>query len=252
MARLRVITDGPRTGADNMRWDTALLDAYRPDDDPILRIYRWWPPAVSYGYNQKLADFDDAAVHSRGFGLVRRPTGGRAILHADELTYCVVGASPSALFGDSLHATYMRINQALVVFLRGLGYQAEISGGESRHELRGALCFKSAGQHEIRVGGLKLIGSAQRRTGGRFLQHGSILTGPGHAELVECLIPERRSLTREQLLALTTDLAQLRGRPLTEADFADLTQRLVVAFAETFDLEPDVTQFALPSADAEA
>jgi lipoate-protein ligase A len=182
-------------------------------------------------------------VRQRGFGIERRPTGGRAILHADEITYCVVGASPSPLFGDSLHSTYMKINEALVAFLRDLGLNPEISGGEAAHELRGALCFKSAGQHEIRVGGRKLIGSAQRRRGGVFLQHGSILTGPGHADLVDCVVPERRTISREQLLALTTDLGQLLGRPLTAADHDDLAHKLVAAFARTFDLEPEVMGF---------
>lgn len=243
MPRLRVIVDGPRTGQDNMYWDAALLDSFREGDDPILRVYRWWPPAVSFGYNQKEADFDPDAVAARGFGIVRRPTGGRAILHADEITYCVVGASPSDLFGDSLHSTYMKINEALVQFLRALGLDPEISGGEAAHELRGALCFKSAGQHEIRVGGRKLIGSAQRRKTDIFLQHGSILTGPTHAELVDCVVPERQSISKEQLLALTTDLGQLLGKKLTAEDLDGLAKKLVDAFVKTFGLEPEVMRF---------
>jgi lipoyl(octanoyl) transferase len=243
MARLRVIVDGPRTGQDNMYWDESLLEAFRPEDDPILRVYRWWPPAVSFGYNQKEADFDPEAVAQRGYGIVRRPTGGRAILHADEITYCVVGASPSELFGDSLHSTYMKINEALVQFLKDLGLQPEISGGEAAHELRGALCFKSAGQHEIRVGGRKLIGSAQRRKTGIFLQHGSILTGPTHAELVDCVIPERQTISKEQLLALTTDLGQLLGKKLTAEDLDGMEKTLVEAFVKTFGLEPEVMRF---------
>jgi lipoyl(octanoyl) transferase len=245
MSRLRVIVDGPRTGADNMRWDETLLESFRPDDDPILRIYRWWPPAISYGYNQKEADFDPQAAEERGYNIVKRPTGGRAILHADEITYCVVGASPSPLFGDTLHSTYMKINEGLVQFLEDLGLAPEISGGEAPHEMRGAVCFKSAGQHEIRVGGKKLIGSAQRRRAGVFLQHGSILTGPAHADLVECLIPERRSITREQLLALTTDLGQLLGKKLTADDLDGLGRKLVAAFVKVFDLEPEIMQFGV-------
>ncbi len=243
MPRLRVIVDGPRTGQDNMYWDESLLDAFRPDDDPILRVYRWWPPAVSFGYNQKEADFDPEAVAQRGYGIVRRPTGGRAILHADEITYCVVGASPSELFGATLHSTYMKINEGLVAFLRDLGLQPEISSGEAPHEMRGSLCFKSAGQHEIRVQGRKIVGSAQRRKAGVFLQHGSILTGPAHADLVECLIPERRTISKEQLLALTTDLGQLLGKTLTGEDQDALAKKLVDAFARTFGLEPDVMRF---------
>jgi len=235
---LHVIRDGALTGERNMAVDAALLERHRPGDPPVLRLYRWEPPAVSFGYNQREQDFDPARVAAHRFDLVRRPTGGRAILHAEEITYAVIGDSPSDLFGPSLHSTYMKINEALVAFLRGLGYAAEISGGEERHELRGAVCFKSAGQHEIRIGGQKLVGSAQRRRGGRFLQHGSLLTGPQHAALVDCLVPERRSVTKEQLLALTTDLGRLQGRPATPADLGRWEDALVAAFAATFDLAP--------------
>ena len=146
---------------------------------------------------------------------MRRPTGGRAILHAEELTYAVVGASPGPLFGDSLHAAYQVINGALLAFLAGLGYRAEISAGEAREEARGLVCFKSAGRYEISVGGRKLIGSAQRRTGGCFLQHGSILAGPEHLELLRFLRPGApgADLPPELLAMATTDLGQLRGRP---------------------------------------
>ncbi len=89
---------------------------------------------MTIGYNQDLGDFDAGAVAAAGFGLVRRPTGGRAILHADELTYAVVGSSPGPLFGGSLHETYMKINEALLAFLADLGIDADISEGESRDE----------------------------------------------------------------------------------------------------------------------
>ncbi|MHB8079237.1 MAG: lipoyl protein ligase domain-containing protein, partial [Candidatus Krumholzibacteriia bacterium] len=115
---LRIFDDGPLPGAVNMRRDAALLAARRAGEPPVLRLYRWAPPAVSYGYHQSEADFDAAAIAARGFGLVRRPTGGRAILHAEELTYAVVGDSPGPLFGGTLHETYAAINAALLRFLR--------------------------------------------------------------------------------------------------------------------------------------
>ncbi|HOX26736.1 MAG TPA: octanoyltransferase [Candidatus Krumholzibacteria bacterium] len=221
-----------------MRRDTALLDAWRPGDPPILRLYRWRPYAVSYGFHQRSGDFDHAAIASRGWDLVQRPTGGRAILHAEELTYSVVGPSPSPLFGPSLHSCYMAINEPLVAFLRALGHEAEISGGEDRREQRQAVCFKSAGQHEIRIGGRKIVGSAQRRREGVFLQHGSILVGPRHADLLDCLPPRRRGgLDRDGLLAVTTDLGRLRGAPYQESEYADLEERLASAFAARLGLE---------------
>ena len=134
--RLRIFDDGPRPGAVNMQRDAALLAAQGPGDPPVLRLYRWSPPAVSLGHHQRVGAFDAAAIAARGYGLVRRPTGGRAILHADELTYAVVGASPCPLFGASLHETYATINRALVRFLTELGLRPDVSAGESRAEAR--------------------------------------------------------------------------------------------------------------------
>ncbi len=238
MAKLRVIDDGPGSGGFNMQRDAALLAEHRPGDDPILRLYRWAPPAVSIGYNQREDDFDAAAVTAAGYDLVRRPTGGRAILHAAELTYCVVGSSPSDLFGTTLHATYLRINAALLAWLAELGIAAEVSTGESREQMRDKTCFASAGRHEIRVAGRKLIGSAQRRTAGVFLQHGSILTGPDHAGLAGLLRSAVSGSHRTaQLLAATTDMSQLLQRQPTAADYRAWSDRLVAGCAETFGLE---------------
>jgi lipoate-protein ligase A len=242
---LHVIRDGPQSGAVNMSRDARLLERWRPDQPPVLRLYRWQPPAISYGFHQRPEDFDHDAIARHGFDLVRRPTGGRAILHAEELTYSVVGPSPSPLFGDSLHTCYMRINAALVAFLRDLGCAVEVSAGEDRSEQKQAVCFKSAGQHEIRVEGRKLVGSAQRRGDGRFLQHGSILVGTAHAALLDCLRPHRRGgLDRERLLAMTTDLGRLRGRPYTSGEYAGLEDRLADACARAFGLAPRAVGFA--------
>ena len=240
MGRLRVILDGARTGEANMAADRRLLDGHRPGDDPVLRLYRWDPPAITVGYNQNLEDFDAAAARAAGYDVVRRPTGGRAILHADELTYAVVGSSPGPLFGDSLHAVYMTINRALVAFLAELGLAAEISEGEDRADARGLVCFRSAGRYEIGVAGRKVVGSAQRRTRGCFLQHGSILAGPGHLELLRFLRPGApgADVPREVLALGTTDLGRLRGAPCTAADLDALAPRLAAAFAAALDLEP--------------
>jgi len=238
VTRLRVLYDGARSGAENMTTDRRLLDEHRPGDDPILRIYRWQPAAVTIGYNQDFASFAAAAVEAAGYDLVKRPTGGRAILHADELTYAVIGTSPGPLFGSSLHDAYLKINEALVLFLRGLGIAAEISDGESREAARGLVCFKSAGRYEVSVGGRKVIGSAQRRTAGVFLQHGSILAGPRHLDLPRYLQPGSPDCDVDptQLAMLTTDLGQLLGRLQTPEDLDALSVPLAEACAQVFGL----------------
>ena len=171
-----------------------------------------------------LVDLD--ACRAAGVSVVRRPTGGRAILHAEELTYAVVGTSPGPLFGASLHETYMRINEALLEFLRGLGIDADISEGESREEMRGLVCFKSAGRHEVSVAGRKIIGSPQRRCGDVCLQHGSILAGPRHLDLLNFLGGGGRA----SLAAATTDLGRLLDRPMGPAELDDLAEPLAEAF----------------------
>ncbi|RKZ16980.1 lipoate--protein ligase family protein [bacterium] len=240
VARLTVIRDVAADGATNMDRDRDLLASHRPEHDPVLRLYRWSPPALSIGYNQDEAGFDLDAVAAAGMSIVRRPTGGRAILHADELTYAVFGCSPGPLFGATLHETYMTINRALVSFLRGLGAEVEVSAGEPRSEAAGAVCFKSAGRHEIAVGGRKLVGSAQRRHGSCFLQHGSILAGPGHLQLPRYLVPGTpgAGLTPDNLAELTTDLSQVLGHGLTSIDLDNLEEVLAHSFAASLELEP--------------
>jgi lipoate-protein ligase A len=238
VAQLKVQLDGGRPGAWNMARDAELLAAHRPQDDPVLRVYRWEPAAVTIGYNQDMADFDQVAITARGYDLVRRPTGGRAILHADELTYAVVGTSPSELFGDSLHSTYMRINKALLLFLKELGLDADISDGESRENARGLVCFRSAGKHELKVGGRKLVGSAQRRAGGVFLQHGSILAGPRHLELPDLLGGAGAAAEDAlELAAVTTDLSQLLPAAQTPSVLDAHAVRLAACFGTVFGLE---------------
>ncbi len=236
--RLRVYLDGAHPGAWNMARDAELLASHRPGDEPILRLYRWQPAAVTIGHNQQFSDFAEQAIADKGYDLVRRPTGGRAILHADELTYAVIGSSPSPLFGDTLHGTYMKINEALLAFLGRLDVDANLSAGESRESARGLVCFRSAGQHEVKVRGRKLIGSAQRRTGGVFLQHGSILAGPRHLGLPDLLGGEHATAAdAEALAAVTTDLGQLLGREQTPAILDKHARLLAESFGQALGLE---------------
>jgi lipoate-protein ligase A len=238
LAKLQVYFDGGQSGAWNMARDAELLAAHQPGDDPILRLYRWEPAAVTIGYNQQFADFAQDAIAAEGYDLVRRPTGGRAILHADELTYAVVGSSPSPLFGDSLHATYMKINEALLAFLLKLSLNADISDGESRENARGLVCFRSAGKHELTVGGQKIIGSAQRRTGGVFLQHGSILAGPRHLGLPALLGGRARTAEDARALAsVTTDLGRLLGQEQSPDILDGHAKTLAKCFSETLNLD---------------
>lgn len=194
-------------GATNMALDAALLERVRDGAPPLLRLYRWTPPTLSFGRNQPAAGlYDEAAARDRGIAFVRRPTGGQAVLHADEVTYAVV--APVDVIGRPRDA-YRRINEALVAGLRGLGVDAAVAGsGTQRERPRGAhahphthrraidwgaACFRDPAEGEVVVGGRKLVGSAQRCERRVILQHGSILVSGSQVAAEELLLgaPDR-------------------------------------------------------------
>ena len=158
---------------------------------PTLRFFAWAPPTVSLGYGQPLAgDVDLAACAALGVGLVRRPTGGSAIYHdgpARELTYSVVATAADLGVGADLLETYHWIGEGLLAGLRALGAPVEMVPLQpSDPAAMPAFCFARTGSFELEVDGRKLVGSAQRRQGAAFLQHGAIMLGaePGRLRRV--------------------------------------------------------------------
>lgn len=149
---------------------------------PVLRFYAWSPPAVSIGRFQDVGTAVDAeACRRRGFDIVRRVTGGRAVLHCSELTYSIVARTDHPFFPSTVLGTYKVIASGLVAGLRYLGLPAEMVSRSGRHaslvtaRSTDAACFSSPSWYEILVGDRKIAGSAQRRVSSAFLQHGSIL-----------------------------------------------------------------------------
>lgn len=156
-----------------MAIDDALART-REGHGSVLRLYRWADATVSLGRNQPARDhFDRREAARRGIPFVRRPTGGRAVLHHREVTYAAI--LPVGAMG-SLRETYRRLNEALVEGLRGMGVDAGLaSPGRSGPALDGRPCFESPAPGEVVLDGRKLVGSAQCRMGRTILQHGSIL-----------------------------------------------------------------------------
>jgi lipoyl(octanoyl) transferase len=172
-------------GARNMAVDHALLHAVQRGAAPVLRLYRWEPPCLSLGRNQHAAGlYDEARLHTLGIDVVRRPTGGLAVLHDRELTYCV--AVPADELGGP-RAAYHLINRALVAGLRRLGVDAMVAGPapapDPRHDAA-APCFQAPAAGEVVAGGRKLVGSAQRCERRVLLQHGSVLLDGSQAAVV--------------------------------------------------------------------
>lgn len=163
--------------AENMARDVAVAwgvgEGLAP---PTLRVYCWDPPALSLGYAQRPeAAVDLAACARQGLAVVRRPTGGRAVLHEGDVTYAVAVSRRGAWAGLSVAATCSAIHEAVAAGLRRLGVPADVAGPRTvREGARGALCFAAVSSHEITAGGRKLVGSAQRRFRHAILQHGSI------------------------------------------------------------------------------
>lgn len=214
----RLIIDGPHSAAINMAIDEAILIEHgRGRVPPTLRFYAWETPTISIGYFQDLAkEIDVEACHRRGVGLVRRPTGGRAVLHHHEVTYSVV---TSADFGASTRVltSYQWLSGGLARGLELLGLAVTLhrpdEGSAAPGRVTGsAACFDSPSWYEITVGGKKIIGSAQVRREEALLQHGSILLETQAAELFGLL-----RFSSDSIRARMCNLFESRATGISEA-----------------------------------
>lgn len=183
MNKWRYLDSGPNFGVYNMSVDEELLArAQAGETIPVLRFYTWNPPAVSLGRFQKMEEAVNADACKRlGFDIVRRITGGRAVLHNRELTYSIVARIDNTLFPPNVHGTYKAIATGLLQGLKNLGIPAEMVTRGGIHaplaekKPKHSACFSSPSWYEIVANDKKIIGSAQRRLSAAFLQHGSIL-----------------------------------------------------------------------------
>jgi lipoyl(octanoyl) transferase len=186
----RLMVDAPANGAWNMAVDEVLLDGVAAGTaPPTLRFYGWTPLCLSLGYFQPFDAVDLDGCRALGVDIVRRPTGGRAILHDREVTYSVV--LPASMLGHDggVLPSYHRLSLALRDGLRRLGVPATLAPATAAPTtaLHGPACFDRPSAHEILLNGRKLVGSAQVRRNGAILQHGSILIEPRIASLLACL-----------------------------------------------------------------
>lgn len=186
----RLILDQPAPGAWNMAVDEVLLEGVAAGKaPPTLRFYRWKPACLSLGYFQSFAVVDPASCGALGIDVVRRPTGGRAILHDCELTYSM--ALPASVLGydRGILPSYHRISRALRAGLAELGVATTVAPEAAAPTTaeHGPICFDRPSAHEILLQGRKLVGSAQVRRSDALLQHGSILIEPQISTMLRCL-----------------------------------------------------------------
>jgi lipoate-protein ligase A len=229
LPRLRVLVHGRASGAWNMAVDEALLDA--TDGGWTLRFYAWDRPTISLGYAQPMLRAVDAErARKLGIPLVRRPTGGRAVLHHLELTYAVAAPLGGVLPG-ALQVAYRRVCAGLVRAARSLGIDAELTGGEVNLRLPGPRtavpCFEAPAGGEVVVSGRKLIGSSSRARQGCLLQHGAILLDwDGRLQAGAMGLEDDRSL-RPRITTFADELTKTPSR-------SDLVDAFVAGFEDEF------------------
>lgn len=198
---------------------------------PTLRLYAWAPPCLSLGRAQPLADVDLEALRAAGFDIVRRPTGGKAILHADELTYSVIAPEGEPRVAGGVIESYRRLSEGLVCALKQLGVpHVEVGQRAERRPLNSPVCFEEPSDYEVTASGRKLVGSAQMRAQGAVLQHGTIPLGGDIARI--CLILTDHS-GPAYVYSRATTIEEELGRPVTWDEVADA---LALGFAEALNL----------------
>lgn len=238
-AHWRLLTTPAASGAENMALDEALMSRARETGEWAFRLYSWSAPTISLGRNQTARDrYDLHRIAERRLGVVRRPTGGRAILHHREITYSVTAPVDGA--GD-LRQSYERINRLLVAGLEELGVRAAVAGPsrDKRAPAPGmSPCFDEPSSGELTVGGRKLAGSAQWRSEGALLQHGSILIEDDQSTLAELAIGPAREIP-----APATLVGALGERPSMRAvagAFATAVSSLEDPGAEPLEIDADL------------
>jgi len=215
--------------ATNMAIDEAILEAHIAGAvPPTLRFYGWAPPAVSIGYGQKLPDKAREKIVERGFDVVRRPTGGRAVLHLDELTYSFTGSGKN--LGSSVIESYKKICHALILGFKNLGVDVEIGKGQAAsnqvHD-----CFTATTTADLHHQGKKIVGSAQLRRHDALLQHGSILLCQDQDLMGELLLMKDKGSKEDKLRH--ANLFEITGIVLSASELIPAFKK---GFEETFSV----------------
>ena len=234
----RLMIDPPASGSRNMAVDDALLEAAQGDGYlPTLRLYSWNPPCLSLGHAQHIREVDQEALKKMGWDLVRRPTGGRAILHIDELTYSITGNAEQPILHGGILESYQRISRAFIQMLQR--YSLDPRSREESQQAKSQVepvCFEIPSNYEITVAGKKIIGSAQARRKNAILQHGAIpLTGDISRIIKVLAYPDEDTRTKavQRVISRATTIEDQTGKSISWHKSA---MDLVQAFEETHNM----------------
>ncbi len=222
-----IVDEEPLPGSLNMAVDEFLFRRLTDRPETCLRFYRWKRPTASLGYFQNISRVLDADYCRRnGIDIVRRMTGGKLVLHYREVTYSLC-SSDAVAFTSSLAESYRLISLALIRGLEKMGLKPGLADPPPASYAKGNLpCFSFPAQNEIEIDGRKIVGSAQKRSGSRFIQHGSIPLG-GDERLLEAV----SSLKNAENMMRMTSLSQAMGR---KVGFRWAVERLREGMAEFF------------------
>jgi len=228
-----------------MAIDAAILAAVeRGEVPPTLRLFRWDPPCLSLGYSQPYSDINEKQLFSRGWDVVRRPTGGRAILHTDELTYSVIGPRTEPRLEGGLMESYRRLSRALSASIEILGLEVQVYTGKNPLAVNQPVCFENPSEFEITVDGKKIIGNAQARKKEGILQHGTLpLTGDltRITEVLQYGTPGEKDQAARQLLKKAATVETLLGKKVS---WDEAAQAFKTGFQEILNvkfIESDLT-----------
>lgn len=235
----RLLVTPPSPGPWNMAVDSAVLESTASGGSlPTLRLYSWKPPCLSLGYAQPLTDVDQEALAKRSWDLVRRPTGGRAILHTEELTYAVIGPRDDPRLAGGVLTSYRRLATALFSALRSLGLPVQVQQSRDPDaDPKQPICFENPSDYEITVKGKKLVGSAQARKQGGVLQHGSLPLRGDLTRITQVLnfpTPAARKQAAERLLNRAATVEEILDRKISWEEAAQAFQD---AFRAELNLE---------------
>jgi lipoate-protein ligase A len=229
----KFINSGAGTGKFNMDFDISLAQNFQPDI-AILRVYQWQPYCISLGANQSFDDVNIEKAKANNIDVVKRPTGGRAILHSEELTYSVIYPID---FNSSAKNIYNEINLALRNGL--IEFDSKLSEIDLEHSQPdfkefyksdiSAICFAVSAKSELNFKGKKIVGSAQRKIGNVILQHGSILCGEYHKKIVDYLNLDESK--KESILKEISDTTvDLKTALNYEVDYPKLAEAILKGF----------------------
>jgi len=230
---IRIIVDKPYEGSMNMALDMSIAEISAKKRISTIRIYQWKEPTLSLGRHQKTRNLNWEFIKNNNISVVRRPSGGRAVLHKNEITYSFSTFANNENLPNNLLASYLKISKALIKSLQELGIEASLESSK-KEALTKDLCYDASSFYEVKVNGKKLIGSAQYRTANFILQHGSIPIKHDYETYINSFKYSHTDWIKRHLISSTIDLETIIKKPISKAK---LVKAFEIGFKSVFKEE---------------